>query len=187
MKPTLALDFDGVVCDPPFRLNFGIQSGRWDEPLRSSRAKRFPALARIGDRVRYANRTPRAGLREALSELSRSRRIVVITGRPVTLREPMERWLSTHGVDSVISELFLKPEGEPVARHKLETSRRLGIEEFVEDDGRTVRYLADHGLNRVFLVDWPRNRGSYPPSVQVVAGLADVARAIANHDQSPKL
>jgi hypothetical protein len=58
--------------------------------------------------------------------------------------------------------------------------RDLGAGEHVDDDGATAYYLAHHSLPRVYLRDWPRNRGlPYPANVEVVGSLIEIAERLA--------
>ena len=65
-----------------------------------------------------------------------------------------------------------------IPRFKLEMAQELHANEFVEDDGRTARFLNHFGVSSVYLRDWPKNRGRYPEQIRVVRSLSEVASAL---------
>lgn len=187
--PTLALDLDGVVVRPPLGWNVAI-SRRLDLPalpasarvvVQDTRWSRNYWLARSAFEVlRYGGRQPLPGVRAAIAELARYRRLVVVSGRRWVVRPLVQRWLARHGLAPYVAAVHLNEVALPSKQFKLWTLQRLGIGEHVDDDGATAYYLASHGAIVVYLCEWPRNRGlAYPPGVQPVRNLAALARRLA--------
>ena len=186
--PTLGLDLDGVLVRPPLGWNVAI-SRRLDVPPlpprvhgvgTTERFRRNWWLARMGiEFARYYGRAPLPGAAEAVRALARVRRLVVVSGRCWVVRPLVERWLARHGMATSIAAIHLNDRHLRTAQFKLWTLRVRGIGEHVDDDGATAWYLATHGVGRVYLCDWPRNRGlPYPQAVEPVRSLLDVAERL---------
>jgi hypothetical protein len=181
-KPTLAIDFDGVIGRPLLGLNVRIGSGEWPESkltrwpghqssfLDSAIAAAKSALAPL----RYSGRSPMQDVDSGLASLVERWRLVIVTARPASMQGPTWRWLNQNGLVNFISDVYTNDTGAPTPIYKLQTAQKISAIGFVEDDGRTARYLSVNGINTVFLVDWPRNRGIYPPNVKVVRNLIEV-------------
>jgi phosphoglycolate phosphatase-like HAD superfamily hydrolase len=186
--PILTLDLDGVIVRPPLGWNVAI-SRRLDVPPLPATVRRVDTSTRWRERywllrsgfeiARYSGRSPLPGVRGALAALAERRRLVVLSGRRWVVRPLVWRWLRRHGLAPYVAEVYLNDVHLPSAQYKLHTLQYLGATEHVDDDGATAYYLARHGGVTVYLCDWPRHRGlPYPPSVQVVRGLPDVARRL---------
>lgn len=194
-RPSLALDLDGVIVRPPLGWNVAISRRLDARPLpariepatRCDRWNRAYWLLRAGlEAARYAGRQPLPGVREALTALAARRRLVVVSGRRWVVRPLVERWLARHGLRDSISALYLNDRRLPSAQFKLWMLRRLGIREHVEDDGGTAYYLASHGIT-VYLCDWPRNRDlPYPPGVERVRDLRELAAHLGAAPAAPR-
>ena len=175
----IALDFDGVICRPPLGLNLGISDGEWPASLRvSGHEQRKRALADLLTSVRYACRRPLLDAQRGLRDLSEKRQIAIVTGRPARMIPEIRNWLNRYALDDLISFIFANDTGFSIPRFKLEMAQKLNAQEFVEDDGRTARFLHHFGIANVFLRDWPRNRGDYPEQIRVVRSLGEVASAL---------
>jgi phosphoglycolate phosphatase-like HAD superfamily hydrolase len=175
----IALDFDGVICRPPLGLNLGISNGEWPAALRvSGRVERKQAFADLLTSVRYAGRRPLLDAQLGLSHLSEKRQIAIVTGRPARMIPDIRSWLTRYGLDDLISFIFANDTGFSIPRFKLEMAEKLNAHEFVEDDGRTARFLHRFGVANVFLREWPKNRGNYPEQIRVVRSLSEVASAL---------
>jgi phosphoglycolate phosphatase-like HAD superfamily hydrolase len=171
-KPIITLDLDGVMCSPPFGYNFGIRSTFLD-PGAPPRPARVPPRwwAEPFDRARFDLRRPLPGVADALSALQALRTVYVLTGRRTSPR----RWLARHGLDALVDHIVINETLLRSPHFKLHTIRELGAQEHVDDDGRTAQLLAASSSLRVFLVDWPRNRGpEYHAGVVRVNALREV-------------
>jgi hypothetical protein len=136
------------------------------------------------DRVRYALRSPMPGACDALARVSEHRRLVVVTARGWWMADATDRWLVRHGLRPFFDAVHTNHSDLPAAVYKLLTLRALGVDCHLDDDGSIAYYLARHGLPRVYLHDWRRNRGlPYPPAVQVVTSLAQLPAHLARSDQ----
>jgi hypothetical protein len=173
----IAIDFDGVIGRPLLGLNVRIGSGEWDQSQlakRTSSSGKLLTTARSAlSRLRYSGREPMKDVGAGLALLAKQYRLVVVTARPASMQEPTWKWLQTQGFADSISELYTNSTTLPTPVYKLQTARSLHASYFVEDDGRTARYLSSNGVS-TFLVDWPRNRGIYPANVRVVRNLIEV-------------
>ncbi len=179
--PVLTVDFDGVICSPPFGLNLGISRTLLD-PEAPGRPAFVPPrwLGEWWDRLRYDFRRPLPEAREALARLSLRRRVVVLTGR----RSSPTRWLQRHGMAHFVDEVLINQSADRSPHYKLRLVHELGAAEHVEDDGRTAQLLAQRSPLRVYLRDWPRNRDLLlAPGVTRVADLLEVARLIEAEEQ----
>jgi hypothetical protein len=175
-RPLLTLDFDGVICGPPLRVNLGIHR-RFLDPRAEPPMARVPPrwLSLLVDRPRFALRRPLPGAREALARLARERRLVVLTGR----RTSPARWLARHGLAGFVEAIRINDGGRASPHYKLAAIEELGAAEHIDDDPRTVQLLAERDACRVFLRDWPRNRDlPYAPGVTRVADLGALARLL---------
>jgi len=177
--PFIGLDLDGVLCSLPGGLNPWIGSGNWrPDPASEERRRRAGLRVWLGEwlsTVRFLGRRPVMDAREALEAIAARRKIVVVTGRPAALTNRIEGWLQQNGLGDLVDLVRANGTGFSSPRFKLEVIRELRVSEFVEDDGRTARFLAHHGIDPIFLVDWPRNRGSYPKQVRIISSLCEVA------------
>ncbi len=189
-KAPIGLDLDGVLCRPPLGVNLTI-SRRLDLPPLPEKISRPAAGSRWGqhllwwvvDALRYTGRRPLPGVREELAALADLRTPVIVTARHARTLPLIRRWLERHGLAPFIQAVYANGTGLPSAHFKLLTLRQHRIVEHVDDDGSIVYYLARHGLRRVYLRDWPRNRGlPYPPNVLVVRSLREVADDIRRRE-----
>jgi uncharacterized HAD superfamily protein len=174
--PVLTIDFDGVICSPPFGVNLGITTAFLD-PTAPPRAARVPPrwLGDALDHLRFDFRRPMPEAAAALAALHRRRRVVVLTGR----RSSPLPWLRRYHLDSYVDDIAINEGTLRSAHHKLESIERLGVREHVDDDGRTAQLLAVRAGVTVYLRDWPRNRGAaYANGVVRVTDLAEVAARI---------
>lgn len=123
-------------------------------------------------------RRPLPGVREGLTALAAVRRPVLVTGRSWLSRRLIQRWLERYQLAGFFHDVVPNNTNLSTAHFKLWTARRLGHGEHVDDDGSIAYYLAANGI-RVFLRDWPRNRGlPYPAGVTVYRDLREVAETL---------
>ena len=176
-RPVLTVDLDGVICRPPFGVNLGISGRALDPAAAPARAFVLPRwLGGTFDHLRFDFRRPLPEAPEALSALAELREVVVLSGR----RTSPERWLRSHGLAEPVSRVVINESADASPHFKLRCVQELGAAEHIDDDGRTARLLAERGPARVYLRDWPRNRGpSYPSNVTRVADLATLARLLS--------
>src|SRR5207249_4910023 len=103
-RPVTTLDFDGVICGPPFGWNVGI-SRRFLDPSAEPRPARVPPhwLSVPFDYLRFNFRSPLPGVYKALEELRELRTIVILTGRRTT----PEGWLRRYDMTSLIDHIVI--------------------------------------------------------------------------------
>lgn len=184
--PLLTLDFDGVICGPPFGgergLNLGISRRFLDPHAPPHRAAVPPRwLTWTFDHVRFDLRRPLPGVREALAQLREVRRLAVVTGR----RSSPAHWLRWHRLDAPLDDIIVNTTPLPSPHFKLDALTALSAAEHIDDDGRTAQLLAERSATRPFLRDWPRNRElPYHPRVERVAGLRELAALLAAGEEA---
>ncbi|MDP6606520.1 MAG: hypothetical protein QF664_09725 [Dehalococcoidia bacterium] len=181
-RPLLTLDLDGVICAPVFGLNLGIGRRMIDPAAVPPEAAVPPRwLSAPWDHVRFDLRRPLPGARAALKRLSARRRLVVLTGR----RSDPGPWLHRHGMTGLLDGVVFNEGASRSAHFKLRRSAELGAAEHIDDDGPTAQLLAELGTARVYLRDWPRNRGlPYSATVNRVDDLGALA-ALLGADGGP--
>jgi hypothetical protein len=166
--PLITLDFDGVLCTPPFG-NLGIQRTFLDpaaEPRPASVPPRW--LSVPWDHLRFDFRRPMPDARAGLEALHALRRVAVLTGRRTSPRE----WLRRYGLEGFVDEIVINGGALKSPHFKLEALGRLQPLEHVEDDPRTAELLARRSQVRIYLRDWARNRGlAFAPSVTRISDL----------------
>lgn len=177
-RPLITLDFDGVICSPPFGLNLGITADFLD-PLAPAPTASVPprAFGELADYVRFNFRRPMHDAAESLRALAKLREIVVLTGR----RTSPHDWLARHDLDQYIEEIIVNDTDLKSPHFKLQMVEALRPSEHVDDDGRTAQLLAQANTvgTHVFLCDWPRNRApGYAPGVTRTSGLSGVVEAL---------
>ncbi|MEE8422457.1 MAG: hypothetical protein V3S31_06745 [Dehalococcoidia bacterium] len=181
-RPILTLDFDGVICMPPFGTNLGIRRRLIDPHAEPERAFVPPRwFGGPADHLRFAFRRPAEEARSALERLAETRRLVILTGR----RSSPDRWLRRHGLDQLIERVMINDGPHGSAHYKLRCVNELGAAEHIDDDGPTAQLLADRSAARVYLRDWPRNRGlAYSDGVTRVHDLASLASRLASGERA---
>ncbi|HEY8693692.1 MAG TPA: hypothetical protein VIR57_13245 [Chloroflexota bacterium] len=186
MLPPISMDMDGVICTPFLGTNIAI-SRKLGLPAMPPHVREFSVeqrrpyqrLRRRWETVRYMGRRPLPGIREGLEALIAVRRPVLVTGRSWFARHLIQRWLERYDLATFFQDVLPNNTDLSTPHYKLWTAQRLGHNEHVDDDGSIAYYLANHGV-RVFLRDWPRNRGlPYPPGVTVYRRLEEVAQLLA--------
>ncbi len=171
--PLLTLDFDGVICRPPFGRNVGIHRAFLDATAPPPPARVYPRWLNTPlDHLRFDLRAPMPGVGEALRALRTVRRLVVVTGR----RTQPGAWLHWHGLDGLVDQVVVNDTALKSPHFKVQALRALGADEHADDDPRTAQLLAEVTNTRVFLCDWPRNRDlEYHAGVERVRDLGDLA------------
>lgn len=172
--PLITLDFDGVICCPPFGLNLGIHRTFLDPEAPPPEAKVYPRwLNEPLDHLRFDLRAPMPGIRETLHALRRFRRVAILTGR----RTMPTWWMQRHGIEGLVDLVVINDTPLKSPHFKLRALAYLGAAEHVDDDPRTAQLLAQASSTRVYLRDWPRNRDlPYAPGVERIADLRDLVR-----------
>lgn len=181
--PIMTVDLDGVVCAPMFGVNLGIHSTFLDADAGAPAARVWPRwLGAPLDHLRFDLRRPFGGASLALERLARHRRLVLLTGR----RSDPSYWLGWYGLRGRYSAIVINRGRLKSPHHKLEQVERLGALEHVDDDPRTAQLLAERLGTRVYLRDWPRNRGlALHPSVRRIADLEALADLIEDAAGGP--
>jgi len=179
-RPVMTIDLDGVVCGPLLGQNLGIHQTLLDPEAPPPAGRAWPRwLGGPLDHLRFDLRRPLHGAQNALERLSQQRRLVLLTGR----RSDPSYWLRWYGLESFYSQVVINEGALKSPHHKLEQVARLGAVEHVDDDGRTAQLLANRSEARVYLCDWPRNRGiDLDPAVRRVANLEALADLIEGVD-----
>ena len=191
--PFIAFDLDGVICRPPLGVNLAIRRGLRGRPLPDALDPDHPLLRepqarlwRLGfELLRFVGRRPMADAAAGLRAVGALRRPLLVTGRSAVGREFLERWLDRYDLRQFFAEILPNPTGLSGSQYKLWMARSRGLREHVDDDGSVVYYLAANGVPRVYLRDWPRNRGlPYQRSVHVIHSLEELADQLARDDAS---
>lgn len=184
-KPLIGIDMDGVICRPPLGLNLPIAPGPYRERTHSPVLREAPRglgllALKLFLKLKYVGRGPLPGALAGISDISERRTPVLVTSRNGAGRQLIAAWLERHGFAELFREVHANSLGLSSPDFKLHICSQLGIEEFVDDDGRVADLLSRKGLKTVFLRDWPGNRGyDYLPNVTRVRDLAEVASLLA--------
>lgn len=124
--------------------------------------------------------TPMSGARETLHAWSAAGYgISIMTGRPPSSRRATKEWLDRYEVphrDLVFVDKYARWRIDPSFREAM-TMSELAARRFclaVEDSGATARFLAEHEVAPVALIDRPWNR-DLDGSVRRVNGWAELA------------
>ena len=185
-KPLIGIDMDGVICRPPLGLNLPIAPGPYVERPSPSVHRQAPQWSsflalKFFLKLKYLARTPLPGALVGINAISAHRTPVLVTSRNSAGAEIIDSWLKRHGFADLFRAVHSNSLGLPSPDFKLHMCSQLGIEEFVDDDGRVADLLSRSGLKTVFLCDWPRNRCyNYLPNVTRVKNLQEVAKFLAS-------
>jgi hypothetical protein len=169
--PLLTFDMDGVLCRPPF----GINPGGSAKNSRTAAGKRD--ILWLTERWRYCFRRPMPGAVDGFGALQLEYRCVVVTARGEAARPLTERWFR-HYFDEV-PVIHMRPSWrERSGQFKARVIEELKPIAHCEDDAFTAAWVAEL-VDRVFVVDWPRNRsleGSNITRIRTLREAADVLR-----------
>jgi phosphoglycolate phosphatase-like HAD superfamily hydrolase len=127
--------------------------------------------------VRFAWRRMAPDAAAVLHELSDAgHELVIVTGRSAQGEPLLRRWLRRHKLDQQVKEIRMAPAGLRPPQHKLAIAKLLHVDAHIDDDPRTVFYLARNGVATVYLLDHAGALGdtSLPPNVQVVRSLREL-------------
>ncbi|HEU0168828.1 MAG TPA: hypothetical protein VFS62_13705 [Chloroflexota bacterium] len=186
-RPSISLDMDGVICTPFLGKNIAISRRLGLSPLPADvrehaavdSRRAYERLRRRYESIRYMGRKPLPDIRAGLAALSQVRSLVLVTGRSWRAHHLIDRWLQRYDLARYFDRVLPNNTDVGGPHYKLWTAQRLGHAEHVDDDGSVAYFLAGHGI-RVFLRDWPRNRGlPYPRGVTVYRHLEEVAAAVS--------
>lgn len=180
--PILTIDFDGVVCAPPFGRNLGIHREFLNADTPPPEARTWPRwLGGPLDHLRFDWRRPLPEARDALQRLAVHRTLVVLTGR----RSSPLPWMRRHGLADYFDRILINEGPRKSPHYKLAQVLELSATEHVDDDGRTAQLLAQHSSVRLFLRDWPRNHDlPFDPRVERIANLLALAELIEAGDNT---
>lgn len=184
-KPLIGIDMDGVICRPPFGLNLPIAPGPYQGKPRTSKRRSGPsgiglAAFKLLLRVKYHGRVPLPDALSGIEAVGEYRTPVLVTSRNGLGSDIIFNWLEANGFLRLFQNVYSNNLGLPSPEFKWRMCSELGIDEFVDDDGRVADLLSRNGLSRVFLRDWPRNRAfEYRENVVRVKTLAEVTRLLA--------
>ena len=164
-RPLVTFDIDGVLCRPPFGINPGGPSARSRDPVR------VPRLSWPVERWFYGWRRPMPGAREGFHAVAARFEVAVVSARAESARGVTERWLEREL--GATPPPHLRPTWrERSSAFKARVVPALGAFAHFEDDPDTALLLAAR-IPRVFLVDWPRNRGVAHPNVHRIGRIAE--------------
>lgn len=182
-RPLLTLDFDGVICNPPFGRNVGIHRTYLDPTATPPAANVLPrSLSAVLDHLRFDLRRPVPEAYEALARLSSVRRLTILTGR----RTSPEGWLRRYHLDRYVDDIVINRGPLKSPHFKLQQLNRMRPSAHVDDDPRTAQLLAEHG-HRVYLRDWPRNRDlAFHAAVERIRHLGILADTLASSPEGTR-
>jgi hypothetical protein len=182
----ISFDFDGVLCLTPFgRLAVHAPSPVADLPPDYAALYDAPVpsnpLRFAVECARFAWRTSNTDAADVIRALAAEHEIYIVTGRSRTGEAIVRSWLRRKGLQSSIAGVHMAPHGLRPAQHKLATTRILGIDAHIDDDPRTAYHLAQHGVERVYLLDHAGAHGDtpLPEHLTLVRTLREFAAAIA--------
>lgn len=169
-RPRLTFDLDGVLCRPPF----GINPGRGRKKRRD--APGHGGLLWLTERWRYLGRRPMPGSLEAFRALSARFECTVVTARGEAARPPTEAWFRRYLGE--VPSLQMRPSpSETSAQFKVRVIAEIGPVAHFEDDPFTARWVAEL-IERVYVVDWCRNRWLEGPNIRRVRSAADAVEEL---------
>lgn len=179
-RPLITFDLDGVLCRPPFGINPG--SGR--NKRRDAAGTR--SLLWITERWRYAFRRPMPGAVDGFNAIARVADVCVLSARGEQARAATEAWFRRYF--GFVPALHLRPSWqETSAQFKARRVAELGARAHFEDDPFTAAWVAEL-VDRVFLVDWPRNRWlPQQANIQRVRSVVDALPGLDFRSTEPNL
>lgn len=164
-RPLLTFDMDGVLCRPPFGINPGKGRGK-DRNKQGTKG-----ILWFTESWRYHGRKPMPGAAGGFAELSRHFQCVVVTARSTKAEGLTRRWFERYF--GAVPELHMRPSWhETSAQYKARKLTELRPIAHFEDDAFTADWAADI-VERVFLVDWGRNRWLSRPNIHRVERIAE--------------
>lgn len=183
----ISFDFDGVLCLTPFgRMAVHAPDVHVDD-LPEDYATYYNAphrqnRARVAvEYLRFAWRRMAPDAATVLHELSDAgHELLIVTGRSAQGEPLLRRWLRRHQLDERVKEIRMAPSGLRPPQHKLAIAKLLHVDAHIDDDPRTVFYLARNGVTRVYLLDHAGAVGdaALPERVRVVRSLREFAQAV---------
>ena len=152
--PIITFDLDGVLCNPIFGQNLGINNSPLDPEAESVPANIPPIWLRLlWDTIRFELRRPISGTVQVLTQLQANYSLILVTGR----RTSPGSWMRRHGIEKYFDAIIWNSTLDKSPHYKLLTLNRIQPLAHIEDDPRTADLLAYYG-HRVILRDWPSSR-----------------------------
>jgi hypothetical protein len=181
----IGLDLDGVLCRTPFG-RLAVHAPAPVPALPSEYERLYDAPARSNplrsaiEYLRFGWRSVAADAPETLTLLSSAHELWIVTGRSGVGEGILRKWLHQHGLEAQPSGICMAPRGLRPAQHKLATARMLKLDAHIDDDPRTAYYLAENGVQHVYLLDHAGAHGEapLPPHVTLVRSLRDFAAKV---------
>lgn len=187
---TLGIDIDGVLADyvPALIEHFNKTYGTMHLPEHITDYAMHKALSKDveewKDFVRkfedeHIDKLPTIeGSEEAIRELSKEFRLVVITARPHWLRQKTEKWLKQNYGDVFLAVEFSKQSNNPNLPTKAEHCKRYGAVAHVEDAPHHALAVAE--VSRVFLKDTSYNAGIAHPKIKRVRSWDEILSELSS-------
>ena len=154
-KSLIGIDMDGVICRPPFGLNVPIAPGPYEGRPPNSKRRETPSgiglvAIKLLLKLKYYGRRPLEDAREGIESISEFRTPVLVTSRNGLGAALIEAWLKAHGFLHLFREVHSNNLGLRSPDFKWHMCSELGIEEFVDDDGRVADLLSGTGCRGCF-------------------------------------
>ena len=192
-KPLIGVDMDGVLCRPPLGLNVAINKGPFCRSVRNPhafyQANRFHPVTKLFFsiilRCKYIGRIHMADAKSGLEHIGEHRSLILVTSRTVFGHGLIRSWLVKYGLLDIFDRIYSNNTGLPSPDFKCYMAKKLGFDEFIDDDGQVADALSKQGLGKVYLRDWPKNRGyNYMHNVIRIHNLEEVARYVSVDDSA---
>ncbi len=122
---------------------------------------------------------PIDGAVEALVDLARTNKLLIISASPEEIRIRIESWLKKHFINTFESIHFTrKMSTDTHSLKKSEVCQSLGIDVFVDDALHNAENIAECGIP-VLLLDRPWNQGEVPKLVTRVYSWSEIVKKLA--------
>jgi len=183
----ISFDFDGVLCPTPFGRMAVHAPHTHVDPLPDDYAARYAAPSRRGyarllvECLRFGWRRMAPDAAQVLRDLGADgHELLIVTGRSAQGEPLLRRWLRRNGLSDQVTDVQMAPPGLRPPQHKLAVARMFAVDVHIDDDPRTVFYLAGNGVPRVFLLDHAGALGDtpLPEGVTAVHTLREFVAAI---------
>jgi phosphoglycolate phosphatase-like HAD superfamily hydrolase len=185
----ISFDLDGVLCVTPFGRLAVHAPDTLVTPLPDDFARFYESPPRnhvlrgMIEELRFGWRRPAHEAARTLHELrAAGHELLIVTGRSAQGEPLLRRWLRRHRLYDPIAEIRMAPVGLRPPQHKLAIAKMRAVDVHIDDDPRTVFYLARNGVPRIFLLDHAGALGgvALPSTTHAVRTLPEFATAIAS-------